>query len=161
MHTIMGIDASLSSTGVAITSYNKEILFRQTIKTTVNSSIKERILIVHKEIESLINRFNVHLILVENNYSGGSKEVNWIIGIIYLIAAKNWIDIKTYAPASIKKVVTGNGKARKKEMKPAIHVIYGEIKTNQHVRDALGIIYCYFEKEKEERLIGKATEANS
>lgn len=161
MHTIMGIDASLSSTGVAITSYNKEILFLKTIKTTVNSSIKERILIVHKEIESLIDRFKVHLILIENNYSGGSKEVNWIIGIIYLIAAKNWIDIKTYAPASIKKAVTGNGKASKKEMKPAIHRIYGEIKSNEHVRDALGIIHCYFEKEREERLIDKATEANS
>lgn len=148
MQTIMGIDASLSSTGVVITTFEKEILFLQTIKTTVNTSIKERILIVHKEIERLIERFNVHLILIENNYSGGSKEVNWIIGIIYLIAAKNWIEIKTYAPASIKKAVTGNGKASKKDMKPAIHRIYGELKTNEHIRDALGIIHCYFEKEK-------------
>lgn len=149
----MGIDASLSSTGVVITTFKKEILFLKTIKTTVNTSIKERIFKVHKEIESLIEKFNVQLILIENNYSGGSKEVNWIIGIIYLIAAKNWIEIKTYAPASIKKAVTGNGKASKKEMKPAIHRIYGEIKTNEHIRDALGIIHCYFEKEEEVRAV--------
>jgi len=29
-------------------------------------------------------------------------------------------------------------------MKPAIQKVYGEIKTNELLRDALGTIHCYF-----------------
>jgi len=151
--TIMGIDASLTSTGVAITTLEQKIVILHTIKTNADAPIQKRIHFVYKELEEIIDEHYVQLILCENNYTGGSKEVNWVIGIILLIAAKKGIAIKTYAPASIKKAVTGNGRASKKEIKPAIHKIYGELRTNEHVRDALGIIHCYFVKEKGVRII--------
>lgn len=144
---IMGIDASLRNTGIAITDKNKKIIMLHTIKTTKDTPITGSILFVHKEIERLIEEYNVGLILFENNYTGGSKEVNWVIGIIYLISAQRGIEVKTYAPATIKKAVTGNGRSSKKEMAPAIYKIYGKLKSNEHVRDALGIVHCYFTKE--------------
>lgn len=145
--TIMAIDASLTSSGIAITKLNKEIVMLHTIKTMANMPIPQRILFVYINLETIIEDYQVKLILMESNYTGGSKEVNWIIGIIYLIAAKRGIEVGTYAPASIKKAVTGNGRASKKEIKIAIKSIYGDLKTNEHVRDALGIIHCYFAKK--------------
>jgi crossover junction endodeoxyribonuclease RuvC len=147
--TIMGIDASLTSSGIAITNFNKEIVMLHTIKTTANMPIHQRILFIHKNVEKIVEEYKVRIILMESNYTGGSKEVNWIIGIVYLIAAERGIEVNSYAPASIKKAVTGNGRASKKEMKVAIHSIYGDLKTNEHVRDALGIIHCYFVKKEE------------
>ncbi|WP_102272460.1 crossover junction endodeoxyribonuclease RuvC [Cytobacillus massiliigabonensis] len=150
--TIMGIDASLTNSGIAITTFNKKIIILQTIKTTSNTPVKERILFVHQELERLIEEFNVRLVLIENNYTGGSKEVNWIIGVIYLITAKRGLEIKTYPPSTIKKVVTGNGRANKKEIKPSINKIFGELRTNEHIRDALAIIHCYFLKENDKNV---------
>lgn len=150
--TIMGIDASLTSTGVAITTFEQKIVILHTIKTNADTPIHKRIHFVYMELEKIIDENYVQLILCENNYTGGSKEVNWVIGIIFLIAANKGIEIKTYAPASIKKAITGNGRASKKEIKPAIHKIYGELRTNEHVRDALAIIHCYFAKEEGEEI---------
>jgi crossover junction endodeoxyribonuclease RuvC len=147
--TIMAIDASLTSSGIAITKFNKEIVMLHTIKTTANMPIHQRILFVYINLDKIIEDYKVKVILMESNYTGGSKEVNWIIGIIYLIAAMRGINVVTYAPASIKKSVTGNGRASKKEIKIAIHKIFGDLKTNEHVRDALGIIHCYFIKKVE------------
>ncbi|MCG7314794.1 crossover junction endodeoxyribonuclease RuvC [Priestia flexa] len=147
--TIMAIDASLTSSGIAITKFNKEIVMLHTIKTTANMPVHQRILFVYLNLETIIEDYHVKVILMESNYTGGSKEVNWIIGIIYLIAAKRGIEVGTYAPASIKKAVTGNGRASKNEIKIAIQSIYGDLKTNEHVRDALGIIHCYFAKKIE------------
>ncbi|MBS4193688.1 MULTISPECIES: crossover junction endodeoxyribonuclease RuvC [Bacillaceae] len=147
--TIMAIDASLTSSGIAITKFNKEIVMLHTIKTTANMPIHQRILFVYINLDKIIEDYKVKVILMESNYTGGSKEVNWIIGIIYLIAAMRGINVVTYAPASIKKAVTGNGRASKKEIKIAIHKIFGDLKTNEHVRDALGIIHCYFIKKVE------------
>lgn len=93
--TIMGIDASLTSSGIAITTFIKKIVILHTVKTTADIPIQQRILFIFKEIEKIIEDNNVHLILLENNYTGGSKEVNWVIGIIYLIAAAKGIAIKT------------------------------------------------------------------
>ena len=147
--TIMAIDASLTSSGIAITKFNKEIVMLHTIKTTANMPIHQRILFVYINLDKIIEDYKVKVILMESNYTGGSKEVNWIIGIIYLIAAMRGINVVTYAPASIKKAVTGNGRASKKEIKIAIHKIFGDLKSNEHVRDALGIIHCYFIKKVE------------
>lgn len=147
--TIMGIDASLTASGIAITDFNKEIIMLHTIKTNPDMPIHQRILFVYKNLEKIIEDYKVEIILIENNYTGGSKEVNWIIGVIYLLAAEMGIKIRTYAPTSIKKAVSGNGRASKKEIKVAIHKIYGEIKSNEHTRDALGIIHCYFLKDDE------------
>lgn len=147
----MGIDASLTNSGIAITNFNKEIITLHTIKTTNNTPLPERILHISTEFERLIELHNVQLILFENNYTGGSKEVNWVIGNIYRIAAERSIEIKTYAPSSVKKAVTGNGRANKNELKPYIYKIFGKLKTNEHVRDALGVIHCYFEMEVDKK----------
>jgi crossover junction endodeoxyribonuclease RuvC len=147
--SILAIDASLTSSGIAITTFSKEIIFLYTIKTSSENHIEQRILFVYKTLLKIIEEHNIRLLLVENNYTGGSKEVNWVIGIIYLLAAEKKIPIKSYAPASIKKAVTGNGRANKKEIKLAIQKIYGDLKTNEHVRDALGLVHCYCIKKSE------------
>ncbi|MFE8702907.1 crossover junction endodeoxyribonuclease RuvC [Cytobacillus sp. FJAT-54145] len=147
--SILAIDASLTFSGIAITTFSKEIIFLYTIKTSSENHIEQRILFVYKTLLKIIEEHNIKLLLVENNYTGGSKEVNWVIGIIYLLAAEKKIPIKSYAPASIKKAVTGNGRANKKEIKLAIQKIYGDLKTNEHVRDALGLVHCYCIKKSE------------
>ncbi|MBT2217841.1 crossover junction endodeoxyribonuclease RuvC [Virgibacillus dakarensis] len=148
--TIMGIDPSLANSGIAIANFKKEIIKLHTITTEPNP-LQDRIYYISNTLEELIEEYNVHLILFENNYTGGSKEVNWVIGNIYRIAANKGIEIVTYSPATIKKAVTGYGRANKKEMKPHIHRIFGKFRTNEHVRDALGVIHCYFEKEVDKK----------
>ena len=148
--SILAIDASLSSTGIAITTFSKEIIILHTIKTSPELHIENRILYVYNTLLRIIEEYNIELLLIESNYTGGSKEVNWVIGIIYLLAAETEIPIKSFPPASIKKALTGNGRASKKEIKLAIQEIYGDLKTNEHVRDALGLVHCYFIKRIEQ-----------
>lgn len=148
--SILAIDASLSSSGIAITTFSKEIIILHTIKTSPELHIEQRIVFVYNSLHRIIEEHNIELLLVESNYTGGSKEVNWVIGIIYLIAGEMGIPLKSFPPASVKKAVTGNGRASKKEIKLAIQEIYGDLKTNEHVRDALGLVHCYFIKRSEQ-----------
>ncbi|WP_158560228.1 crossover junction endodeoxyribonuclease RuvC [Paenibacillus contaminans] len=156
---ILAIDASYASSGIAVISYDREIQYITTIKTKREvdksvqkvedpASIGKRLSYITETIEKIIEEYQITLILMESNFTGGSKEVNWVLGNIYRISVERGIPIKTFAPASIKKAVTGSGKATKADMKVAITNLYGKIKTNNNVIDAIGVAHCYFVKEE-------------
>lgn len=147
---ILAIDPSLASTGIAVLNHQKEIQYITTIKTKPDESIGKRLSRFCEEIEKMIDTYKIDLVLTEFNYSGGSKEVNWVLGNIFRITEERDIRIVTYAPATVKKVCSGSGRATKADMKQAIIKIYGDMKSNEHIRDALGVAHCYFEKKEED-----------
>lgn len=72
-----------------------------------------------------------------------------LIGIQKLVFDELSIPHNVYSPTTIKKIVTGNGRAKKDEMVSAIHRLFPESEIeNNHVADAAGIAYTDYIKTK-------------
>lgn len=144
----MALDASLSNTGIAIVDKHKQIIKLHTISTKPTASLGSRLIEISTTIEELIKQYNIELILLEGQYMGGSLQCGFVLGNIYRIAEEQRLAVKTYQPTTIKKVVTGSGKAKKSDMKKYIEEIFNlKARSNEHVRDALGLVHTYFVKE--------------
>ena len=72
-------------------------------------------------------------------------------GVMFLAAANFKLPVVEYAPGTIKKVVSGNGRSDKKQMQQALRKIFGasirsKAKKKTHfdnAADALAVAYCH------------------
>lgn len=164
---IIGIDQGYANLGIAILGYNlesKQISFKEA--KTITTSPKEEMTIRLKQIFDdvygmLKNYKNIKFAgcerLFHNNVqkNGRNKSANIMYtnmatGVLYYLCAKKKIPMKEYAPTTVKKVLTGSGKATKEEVEQALNDLIEkykiEVKSN-HESDAIAIALTIINKE--------------
>lgn len=65
---------------------------------------------------------------------------NELLGVAKLVAAEWDIPIHCYKPPTIKKFLTGNGRASKQQMISAVSALFGVETTNDDIADAVAIM---------------------
>lgn len=145
----LGIDQGLANCGYAFVS-TEGIVCSGTIKTEKNLSKGNRLLQIEQQLTSLIKKYKPKIVSCEKlffnipnsqgrNKSNAMMDVNMVSGIIQLIATKENIEFVDFAPTTIKKNITGNGRAKKDEVrKKIIEQIKCSPKT-EHEVDAIAI----------------------
>lgn len=162
---IIGIDPGTATTGygvikVKIKRNQKkklkkiEYLCHGCIETNCNDDFLKRLKILSKEVRILAKKYQPDFVAVEKlfffqNFKTAMK-VSQAMGVIFLTLAKMKIPVLEYAPLEIKKTLTKNGRAKKKEVENKVKKMLKlkEIKKDDSA-DALAVAICAAYKIKE------------
>lgn len=165
----LGVDQGYANCGLAVLRFypnkksnNIEILKITTIKTNSSENMNKRLEKIYNFIIDIMNTYSIEAIGCEKlfvnnpmktgnpktdffrtrNKSASIVNTSFVTGIVFLISALYGINVYEFAPTSVKKKVTNNGKATKEELAKVINDIASsqgiEIKTD-HESDAIGI----------------------
>lgn len=148
---IVGIDLSLTGTGVVVIDNKSKILYQALIKTkTTNSPTEET-----KRLKNIINQLPVQylqngitaLVVIEGLafMARNSTALVQLAGLSYLLRSM-LIDLTVpfiiVAPTSLKKFTVGKGNAGKDEMMLAAYKRWGISLTNDNLADAYALARC-------------------
>lgn len=143
MSLIVGIDPSLTSTGIVVLR-GGEVELAETIKTKPNFPLIHRVSVIYSTIASIIEETTPDLIVIEG-FSYGSKG-RAIFDIAYLgwrireelerlrkQAGIPWIDIP---PTQLKKFATGKGTSNKEVILQQVYKRWGFETSDNNIADA-------------------------
>lgn len=170
--TALGIDQGYANLGYSVIEFNLDtlkysIIESGTYKTKSTLPLNERLKNIYIKIEEVLKDKNVKIAgcerLFHNNPMGNSSgglrnksasimRTNMASGVIYLLTAYYNILIEDYPPSTVKKQVTGNGRATKDDVIAVVQELANEfdmeVKT-EHQADSIAIgittINKYFE----------------
>ena len=152
---ILGIDPGLATTGYGVIKKVKKKgrkMFRclgyGLIQTKPSFTHPERLKKIHREMGKIIKRYQPEVLAIENVYFFKNLKtalpVSQAKGVILLSAATKNIPVYEFTPLQVKLVVTGYGRAEKRQVQEAIKNKFGlkALPKPDDVADALAIAFC-------------------
>ena len=145
---ILSLDLSLSNSGGCVFTTEGKPLHLFSIFTSSKLEHKDRLRTIGDRLLEVKNKYDIDTVVLESGFSRFSISTQALFkvqGVVsYLFSDCSQ---KNYAPSSIKKVVTGNGRADKKEVEIYVKKIWPNIQiANDDESDALAVGLCYFIK---------------
>lgn len=129
---ILGIDPGTATTGFGLLEINGkglEVVDFGLIETDKNGKPAKRLVTIHKQLSSIIVDYKPDAIAIEKlffyNNARTAMRVGQALGVMLYCAAQHNTTIFEYAPASIKKTISGNGRADKKMMQKSLRKLLG------------------------------------
>lgn len=164
---ILGIDPGTATTGWGVIEKNGDSDFKVVdwglIETEKDIEPHVRLLKIYSDMtDLLLNRINPDVLVMEKIFFATNAKtvirVGQAQGVILLSAANASIPVFEYAPGTIKKIISGSGRANKKEMQKAIRRILGpKVRSAKHKKthfdnaaDALAIAVTHVKKTSED-----------
>lgn len=146
---VIGIDPGIKKLGYAVV----EVMGRD-LGGVVSGSIslpsdsENRISILARFFDELLRTYNPYAVAVEDVFSSRNPKIAFKVGevkgILKFFCSVNGIKIFEYPPAEVKKRISGNGLAKKEQMRKALKFWIAGIKVpDVHSVDALAVaIHC-------------------
>ncbi|MFH1374042.1 MAG: crossover junction endodeoxyribonuclease RuvC [bacterium] len=149
----MGIDPGLNVTGYGILDSDSEqitVVEAGVVRTNHRDTMAERLKTIAFDIGVIIAQFQPEAVAVEELYSHYGHPKTAIImgharGIIFLKAAEAGLPVFPYASTRIKKSLTGNGRASKRQVQLMIcsTLRLPEVPEPPDAADALAAALCH------------------
>ena len=145
---ILGIDPGTAITGYGIikkTSKSLKVIEYGQINTSKDTNHEIRLKEIYNEITKLLNKHKPDILAVEKLFFFKNAKtlipVSQSRGIVLLAGAKKNIPIYEFTPLQVKLIITGYGRADKKDVQKQIKKILKlkEIPRPDDVADALGV----------------------
>lgn len=142
------MDTGLSATGFAVVSGEK-CLDYGIVPSDKNQMLGERISKILSVLKKKIREHLPNVCVVETLFFRpvSARSVIYsahLRGAIFYLLFKEKIPIIEVTPAKVKKLLTGNGRASKKQIDFMVRRIYNlSGKINEHAADALAVAYSY------------------
>ncbi len=150
---VLGVDPGINITGYAILEKRgQKTILREggVIRGKSRDTLPLRILEIYQNLEEVFTRWQPQVMAIEKLYSHYDRPQTAIImghvrGVIALLAAQRGIPVHDYPATTIKKILTGSGRATKDQMQRAIQ---REFKLKQlpeppDLADAIAIALCH------------------
>ena len=149
---ILGIDPGLAIVGWGVVDYSGgrfKTLGYGSIQTPAGTRTEERLAIIYKQLNAIIDHFKPAEMAVEelffnNNITTGIR-VAEARGIVLLCGEQKGVKISEYTPMQVKQAVVGYGKAEKKQVmemtKMFLHL--ETVPKPDDAADALAIAICH------------------
>lgn len=184
----LGVDQGYANCGIAVLRYypnrvenNINVLMVNTIRTNSSEDMNKRVEKIYNSIIEIMNTYTISVVGCEKlffnnpmktgnsasdffktrNKSASIVNTSFITGIVFLLSAQYGVKVYEFAPTSVKKKVTNNGKATKDELAKAINEIASsqgiKLKTD-HESDAIGICISAIKESLEIKKISKKLE---
>ena len=149
MNYILAIDPGFERVGIAILERTRtrqhNVIFSECFKTNPKIDFSERLLLIGKELESVIKKYKPVALAIEKLYFTTNQKTAMNVaearGMMLYIAEKNNLKIFEYTPPQIKVAVTGYGKADKSMVMDMVHKLVNvdkEVKSDDEL-DAIAI----------------------
>lgn len=156
---VLGIDPGTATTGFGLIRQDPAegftVIEWGLIETKKETEPHIRLHQIYNQMNELIKRMQPDMIIMEkvffSNNAKTAIRVGQAQGVIMLSAAHASLPIHEYAPGTIKKMISGNGRAKKDEMQASVRKILGskvksEARKKTHfdnAADALAIAMCH------------------
>ncbi len=151
---ILGIDPGTATTGFGVIEKQRNkknefaILTFGVITTPKTDSDARRLKTLFEDITSLIKKYKPDRLGIEKLFFSSNQTTAMTVsqarGIVLLVAEQHRIPIFEFTPLQVKSILTGYGKADKKQMQFMVQKTFG-LKTlpkPDDAADALGIALC-------------------
>ena len=145
---ILGIDPGTATTGWGVIEKieNKdfEIIEWGLIETKKETLPHVRLHEIHEQMLSILDKFKPDILVMEKIFMFNNAKtvirVSQAQGVILLASANSGFNLEVfeYAPQTIKKLITGSGRAKKKEMDQAVRAILGPKLSKKDLTDGYG-----------------------
>jgi len=155
---ILGIDPGTATTGYGAVKISKKeikVIDFGLVETDKNGKPGNRLICINKKVNSLLKNLQPDVVAMEKLFFATNAKtamnVGRAMGVIAYTAARAKVEIFEYAPGTIKKVITGDGRADKKIVQKSVRKILGP-KVRSKVRkkthfdncaDALAVALCH------------------
>lgn len=157
-----GIDPGYARLGYGVISlHGVELTYctHGAIETEAGVSTTERLLFLERALNKLLRKyppeaFVVEQVFIRQNLTSGVKLAE-ARGVVLLTIARTQKPIYEITPTALKKLLTGNGQATKKQMQVFIKKVLRlqEIPKPDDAADALALaLAAYFHSQKQERV---------
>lgn len=121
---ILGIDPGTGRTGWGVIKVEEgtkiSYVAHGCIVTTLDDTMHDRLQILHEELGSIIKTYQPQSMVVEQIFFGVNTRtaisVSQARGVILLACAQNKLKFHEYTSIAVKKLISGSGKAEKKDM---------------------------------------------
>lgn len=149
---ILGIDPGYATLGWGVVDYSAShftVLGYGAIETPASKTPEERLEIIYRELNAIIDKFAPQDMAVEElffntNITTGIK-VAQARGVILLAAKQKGLEVFEYTPLQVKQSVVGYGRAEKKQVITMVTMLLGLAKPPKpdDTADALAIAICH------------------
>lgn len=137
---ILGIDPGTATTGYGLVNLNgkgNEVVTWGLIETDKTLLKERRLDFIFEETVALIKKHKPDVFVFEKVFFSNNAKtviaVGQAQGVMLLAASKTKVKVEEYAPGTIKKIITGNGRANKKEVQQHVRKILGSrVKSKAH-----------------------------
>lgn len=152
---IVGIDPGLADTGYAVvrdrgSSQAVAVVEAGLIRTDVGQPLESRLATLYGALSDLFSSCRPGAVAVEGLYSTFEYPHTAILmgharGIVLLAAAQCGAKVYDYPPARVKRALTGNGAAQKRQVQRMVQYLLGlsQLPEPDHVADALALAICH------------------
>ncbi|MGV0392334.1 crossover junction endodeoxyribonuclease RuvC [Corynebacterium sp. HMSC30G07] len=150
---VMGIDPGLTRCGLSVVQAGRG---RQILpvavgvaRTPSDAELAERLLRLSRAVGEWMDDYSPDVVAMERVFERGNvstvMHTAHAVGVLVLAAAERGIPVHQYTPSEVKKAVSGNGRADKKQMTNMITRILGlsEAPKPADAADALAIAVCH------------------
>lgn len=145
---ILGIDPGTATTGYGLIEHSgkaQKMLCFGCVKTLPSQLDHERLLEIHEDVLSLIEKHKPDAVVIEKLYFATNAKtaiaVGQARGVLMLAVAKKSIPLIELTPLQAKQGLTGYGKADKKQMQEMVRLTLGlkEVPKPDDAADALAL----------------------
>jgi crossover junction endodeoxyribonuclease RuvC len=149
---ILGIDPGTASMGYGVIEIVKEkpkLKDQGVIRTNPNEEMHNRLGVLYSNLKEIVTEFNPELIVIEslffNTNAKTAISVGQARGVSMLIAAHYKVDVTEYTALQAKRVITGYGRADKKQMQEAVKKALGlsKIIKPDDANDGVAMALCH------------------
>ena len=152
---ILGVDPGLRVTGYAVLDPSERVVKvceAGVIRTTDEDAtdLSRRVKVLYDSLLEVIDQWRPGVLVVEQLFAHYAHPRTAVLmaharGCFLLAGALRGIPVRSYAPARVKKTVTGSGRATKEQMQYAVMRELGLAKPPEphDVADALGLALCH------------------
>ena len=163
---VCGIDPGVQRTGYAVVgggAARMRVIEAGVIRTDGSRPLADRLVELAEGIRAVFEEHAPQRVAVEALYSHYRHPRTAILmgharGVIFEAAGAAGIEVVDYAPARVKKVLTGNGRAGKQQVQRAIAATLGlrAVPEPPDVADALAVALCAVTTLRTARSLGEA-----
>ena len=149
---VLGIDPGSWNTGWGLldgSPSEPRLVDCGVIRLGKRGSFASRLSHLQGEISDLVDRVRPELAAVEAPFHGASARAALQLaharGVVLAVLAGSGLEVAEYAPAAVKKAITGNGRADKRQVRKMVQALLGraaESRSND-VSDALAVSLCH------------------
>lgn len=149
----MGIDPGLTRCGLSVVQAGRgrSVLPVSVgvIRTPSDAELTERLLRISRAVGDWMDEYSPDVVAIERLFERGNVSTvihtAHAVGVLMLAAAERNIPVHMYTPSEVKKAVSGNGRADKKQMTVMITRILGlaEAPKPADAADALALAVCH------------------
>lgn len=156
---ILGIDPGTATSGYGILRIKNHNVFDVIdfglIETDKEEKPEQRLHSIHSQLGGLIDQHRPKVVAIEKLFFFRNAKtvmrVGQAQGVMLFCAAQKETEVVEYAPARIKRVISGNGRADKKEMQRSLRKVLGPgVRSRKYKKthfdnaaDALAVALCH------------------